>query len=71
MQNFMFPLLLYQQCNVIDNKIVEINTVNKEKHIRELFDSSYQGVKNFFPLAYDNTEGYDQFLLILSENLFH
>ena len=71
MQDFMFLLLLYQQCNVIDNKIVEINTVNKEKHIREMLDSSYQGVKKFFLLAYDNTEGNDQFLLILSENLFH
>ena len=71
MQDFMFLLLLYQQCNVIDNKIVEINTVNKEKHIREMLDSSYQGVKKCFLLAYDNTEGNDQFLLILSENLFH
>ena len=71
MRDFMFLLLLYQQCNVIDNKIVEINPVNKEKHIREMLDSSYQGVKNFFLLAYDNTEGNDQFLLILSENLFH
>ena len=31
---------------VIDNKIVEINTVNKEKHKKELLDSSYQGPKN-------------------------
>ena len=31
-----------------------------EKHIRELLDSSYQGVKRSFVLAYDNTAGDDQ-----------
>ena len=43
----------WNKYKVIDNKVVE----NAEKHIRELLDSSYQGVKRLFVLAYDNTEG--------------
>ena len=31
-----------------------------QKNIRELFDSSYQGVKKLFDLAYDNTAGKSQ-----------
>ena len=73
MQNFMYQLLLYQQkimqsdgserpiCwseyKVIDNKIVEIAAFNEEKYIRELLDSSWQEVKRFFVLAYNNKEG--------------
>ena len=45
---------------MIDNKRVEIFRVNEEKPIRELLDSSYQGVKRLFVLAYDNTEGDNQ-----------
>ena len=30
---------------------------NEEKYIRELLDSSWQGVKRLFPLAYNNKEG--------------
>ena len=44
----------------IDNKVVEIAGANEEKHIRGLLDSSYQGVKRLFVLAYDNTAGNDQ-----------
>ena len=33
---------------------------NGEKYIRELLDSSYQGVKRLFVLAYNNTEGNNQ-----------
>ena len=40
---------------VIGNKVVEIATENGEKYIRELLDSSYQEVKRFFVLAYNNT----------------
>ena len=40
---------------VIPHKIVEIDAVNDEKYIRELLDSSFQGVKRLFVLAYDNT----------------
>ena len=32
----------------------------KKKYIRELLDSSYQGVKRLFVLAYYNTEGNNQ-----------
>ena len=45
---------------MIDNKRVEIPRTNEEKPIRELLDSSYQGVKRLFVLAYDNTEGDNQ-----------
>ena len=34
-----------------------IAAANEEEHIREFLDSSYQGVKRFFVLAYDNTTG--------------
>ena len=46
----------WNKYKVIDNKVVE----NAEKHIRELLDSSYQGVKRLFVLAYNNTEGNNQ-----------
>ena len=42
----------WNKYKVIDNKVVE----NAEKHIRELLDSSYQGVKRLFVLAYDNDQ---------------
>ena len=35
--------------------MVEIAANNEEKYIRKLLDSSYQGVKRLFVLAYDNT----------------
>ena len=41
---------------VIGNKIVEIAANNEEKYIRELLDSSCQGVKRLFALAYNNKE---------------
>ena len=50
----------WNKYKVIDNKVVEIDAANKEKHIREWFDLSYQGVKRLFVLAYDNTEGNNQ-----------
>ena len=45
---------------MIDNKRVKTACANEEKLIRELLDSSYQGVKRLFVLAYDNTEGDNQ-----------
>ena len=42
---------------MIDNKIVEIANNNEEKYIRELLDSSRQGVKRLFVLADNNKEG--------------
>ena len=50
-------------CNeykVTPNKTVEIAAVNEEKYIRELPDSSFQGVKRLFILAYDQTAGNNQ-----------
>ena len=44
-----------EKIKVIDNKEVNINNINEEKYIRKLLDSSYQGVKRLFVLAYDNT----------------
>ena len=47
----------WNKYKAVDNKIVEIADNNEEKYIRELLDSSYQGVKRLFVLAYDNTDG--------------
>ena len=50
-------------CNkykAIDNKVIEIPVPNVEKHIRELLDSSYQGVKRLFVFSHDNTAGDNQ-----------
>ena len=41
-----------------------------EKSIRELLDSSYQGVKGLFLLAYDNTEGNNQVSISFSKKYF-
>ena len=46
----------WNKYKVIDNKVVAIAAANAEKHIRELLDSSYQGVKRLFVLAYDNDQ---------------
>ena len=45
---------------VTPNKIVEIADANDKKYIRELLDSSCQGVNRLFVPAYDNTEGSNQ-----------
>ena len=42
---------------VIDNIPVHISNNNEEKSIRQLLESSYQGVKRLFVLAYNNKEG--------------
>ena len=41
----------WNKYKVTDNKVEE----NAEKHIRELLDSSYQGVKRLFVLDYDKS----------------
>ena len=41
-------------------KIIPNKTYDENDHIRELLDSSYQGVKRLFVLAYDNTAGDNQ-----------
>ena len=45
----------------IDNILVETAANNEDKYIRELLDSSYQGVKRLFVLAYNNTAGDNKF----------
>ena len=52
--------IYWNEYKVTPNKIVEIVAVNHEKYIRELRDSSCQGVKRLFVLAYNNTAGNDQ-----------
>ena len=52
--------IYWNEYKVIPNKIVEIAAINEEKYIRELLDSSCQGVKSLFVLAYDNTAGNNQ-----------
>ena len=47
--------IYWNKFNVIGNKVVEIANNDEEKYIRELLDSSYQGVKILFVLAYDNS----------------
>ena len=52
--------IYWNKYKVIDNTIAEIVVANGEKYIRELLDSSWQGVKRLFVLVYDNTAGNDQ-----------
>ena len=52
--------IYWNEYKVTPNKIVEIAAVNEEKYIRELLDSSWQGVKRLFVLAYNNTAGNNQ-----------
>ena len=49
--------IYWNKYKVIDNILVEIAANNEEKYIRELLDSSWQGVKRLFVLAYNNKEG--------------
>ena len=62
--------IYWNKYKVIDNKVVEIAANNEEKYIRELLDSSYQGVKRLFVLAYDNTGGNNQFFIDSSKKYF-
>ena len=50
----------WNKYKVIPKKIAEIAANNEKKFIRELLDSSCQGVKRLFVLAYNNTEGNNQ-----------
>ena len=52
--------IYWNEYKVTPKKIVEIAVANREEHIRELHDSSCQGVKRLFVLAYNNTAGNDQ-----------
>ena len=52
--------IYWNEYKIIDNKIVKAAAVNEEKFIRELLDSSWQGVKKLFALAYNNKQGDDK-----------
>ena len=52
--------IYWDKYKVTPNKIVEIAAVNDEKYIRELLDSSCQGVNSLFVLAYNNAAGNNQ-----------
>ena len=60
----------WNKYKVIDNKRIEIARTNEEKPIRELLDSSYQGVKRLFVLPCDDTEGDDQVSVDSKTNFF-
>ena len=50
----------WNEYKVTPNKIVEIAAANNKKYIRELLDSSCQGVNRLFVLAYDNAADNNQ-----------
>ena len=60
----------WNEYKVTPNKIIEIAVVNDKKCIRELLDSSCQGVNRLFVLAYDNTEGNNQVSVDSHKNNF-
>ena len=62
--------IYWNNYKVVDNIVVEIADNNEEKYIRELLDSSYQGVKRLFVLAYYNTEGNNQVSIDSFKNFF-
>ena len=52
--------IYWNEYKITPDKIVEIADANDIKYIRELLDSSCQGVKRLFMLAYNNTAGNNQ-----------
>ena len=62
--------IYWNKYKAIDNGVVEIADNTEEKYIRELLDSSYQGVKKLFVLAYYNTEGNNQVSIDSSKKYF-
>ena len=48
--------IYWNEYKVTPNKVVEIAAVNDVTYIRELLDSSCQGVKRLFVLAYNNNQ---------------
>ena len=52
--------IYWNKYKVNPNKTVELAVVNDVKYLKELLDSSCQGVKRLFVLAYNNTAGNNQ-----------
>ena len=51
--------IYWNEYKITPNKVVEIADANDVTYIRELLDSSCQGVKRLFVLTYNNTAGND------------
>ena len=62
--------IYWNEYKVTPNKTVELAAVNDVKYIRELLDSSCQGVKRLFVLAYNNTAGNNQVFVDSYKNTF-
>ena len=63
--------IYWNKYKVIPDKVINIAVNGREYHLRELLDSSWQGVKRLFVLAYNNSIDDDgQAPLILSKNIF-
>ena len=62
--------IYWNKYKVTDNILAEISNDNDEKYIRELLDSSWQGIKKLFVLGYNNKKVIIKFMLILSKNIF-
>ena len=60
----------WNKYKVIDNIVVHIANNNEEKYIGELLDSSYEGVKKLFALAYDNKKGDNKVSIESSKKYF-
>ena len=58
-EGFKRPICL-NEYKVTPNKIVKISANNEEKYIRELLDSSWQGLNRLFVRVYNNKEGNNQ-----------
>ena len=52
--------ICWDEYKVTPNKTVELANANNVRYIKELLDSSCQGVKRLFVLAYNNTADNDQ-----------
>ena len=50
----------WNEYKVIPNIILEIAANDEEKYIRQLLDSSCQGIKRLIVIAYNNKEGNDK-----------
>ena len=62
--------IYWNEYKVTPNKIVELAAVNDEKYIRELLDSSYQGVRDYLFLLVIIQQAIIKFLLIHIKNTF-
>ena len=60
----------WNKYKAIDNKVAAITCANRGKSIRELLDSSYEGVKRLFVLAYNNTADDDQVFIEFFKKYF-